>query len=404
MAITIPGAIYSRDFRLYLSGQIISLTGTWMQSVAQNWLVWSITGSSFYLGLIGGASSLPMLLFTLIGGILADRFPKRRLLILTQSLSIIPALILAIFIDLKIITVLHIAILAFVLGTINAFDVPVRQSFLVEMVGKESLTGAIALNSAIFNGARLIGPMIAGLILSIFSISTCFYINAMSYIPVVIALLMMKTEGLPSGKGDSVRGGLREAIGFVLSDRVVLYLLLLIMLFSLVAIPYIILLPAIAEGVFQGGPRLYGLMMGIIGGGSLTGALFIAFRGEGRGKINLIALFTTLFSILLFLLSTSGMVSLSLIFLFFTGFCVISFLATANSLIQHRTPDHLRGRVMSLYTLVFLGMTPPGNLIAGSLASVLGPMTALKVISIVTLGGTLIFRVLTRPYGIIERP
>lgn len=404
MAITIPGAIYSRDFRLYLSGQIISLTGTWMQSVAQNWLVWSITGSSFYLGLIGGASSLPMLLFTLIGGILADRFPKRRLLILTQSLSIIPALILAIFIDLKIITVLHIAILAFVLGTINALDVPVRQSFLVEMVGKESLTGAIALNSAIFNGARLIGPMIAGLILSIFSISTCFYINAMSYIPVVIALLMMKTEGLPSGKNNSVRGGLREAIGFVLSDRVVLYLLLLIMLFSLVAIPYIILLPAIAEGVFQGGPRLYGLMMGIIGGGSLTGALFIAFRGEGRGKINLIALFTTLFSILLFLLSTSGMVSLSLIFLFFTGFCVISFLATANSLIQHRTPDHLRGRVMSLYTLVFLGMSPPGNLIAGSLASVLGPMTALKVISIVTLGGTLIFRVLTRPYGIIERP
>lgn len=380
----IPEALTIRDFRLYMTGQLISLTGTWMQSVAQNWLVWSLTGSSLYLGIINSASSLPMLLFTLLGGIVADRFPKKRLLILTQTLSIIPALMLGVFIDLKIITVLHIGVFAFILGTINAFDVPARQSFLVEMVGRKSLTGAIALNSAIFNGARLIGPVIAGLILSIFSISTCFYINAISYIPVVIALSMIRIEGPPRKGGFSIFNDLKEAISFVISDKTVLQILLLVLCFSLLGIPYVILLPVITTEIFHSTAGLYGLMMGAVGAGSLLGALTIALRQEIKNKKAYIGLFTVIFSVALFLFSLSREVFLSMVLLFTTGFSVISFLATANSLIQHRTPDYLRGRVMSLYTLVFLGMAPLGNMIVGFIATYAGSVNALNILAVTT--------------------
>lgn len=387
----LPPAINSRDFRLYMAGQIVSLTGTWMQSVAQNWLVWSLSGSSFYLGLVSAASSLPMLLFTLPGGILADKYFKRRILIATQGLSIVPALLLGIFIDVKIITLLHVAIFAFMLGTINAFDVPARQSFLIEMVGKESLTGAIALNSAIFNGARLIGPVIAGLILSLFNISTCFYINAISYIPVIVALSLMKTEESPQKRSFSLLRDLGEVTGFIFSERLILRVLLLIMVFSLFGIPYIILLPVISTEVFHSSAGLYGIMMGAAGAGSLSAALFIALRQEIKNKKAYIGLFSTLFSIFLCLLSFSKEIYLTLILLFLTGFSVISFLATANSLIQHRTPDSLRGRVMSIYTLLFLGMAPAGNVAVGFLASSYGTMNALRILSVITIIAGLIF-------------
>lgn len=387
----LPPAINSRDFRLYMAGQIVSLTGTWMQSVAQNWLVWSLSGSSFYLGLVSAASSLPMLLFTLPGGILADKYFKRKILIATQSLSIIPALLLGIFIDIKIITLLHIAIFAFVLGTINAFDVPARQSFLIEMVGKESLTGAIALNSAVFNGSRLIGPVIAGLIISLFNISTCFYINAISYIPVIVALSLIKTEGLPQKRSFGVLKDIGEVTSFIFSERLILRVLFLIMVFSLFGLPYIILLPVISTEVFHSSAGLYGLMMGAAGAGSLSAALFIAFREEISNKKAYIGLFAILFSIFLCLLSFSKEISLTLMLLFLTGFSVISFLATANSLIQHRTPDSLRGRVMSIYTLLFLGMAPAGNVAVGFLASFYGTMNALRILSLLTIIAGLIF-------------
>lgn len=394
----LPPAINSRDFRLYMAGQIVSLTGTWMQSVAQNWLVWSITGSSFYLGIVAGASSLPMLLFTIPGGIVADRFKKRKILMITQILSIIPALLLGIFVDLKIITVFHIAFFAFMLGSVNAFDVPARQSFLIEMVGRESLTSAIALNSAIFNGARLIGPVIAGIILSLFSISTCFYINAISYIPIILALSMMKTED-EAQKSDRPKGSelknlasyLKDVLGFIKSDSPVFHVLLLIMLLSLFGIPYIILLPVIATETFNSSAGLYGIMMGAQGAGSLFAALSIALRQEINNKKAYIAFFTMLFSVVLFFFSLSGEPFLSLLLLFLAGFSIISLLATANSLIQHRTPDSLRGRVMSIYTLLFLGMAPAGNVAVGFLASFYGTMNALRILSLLTIIAGLIF-------------
>lgn len=402
MGFKIPSAINSRDFRLYIAGQIISLTGTWMQSVAQNWLVWSITGSSFYLGVVNGASSLPMLLFTIFGGIVADRFAKRRILIFTQTLSAIPALMLGLFVDLDIITIWYIVVSAFFLGTINAFDVPVRQSFLIDMVGRESLTGAIALNSAVFNGARLIGPVVAGLILSLFSISTCFYINALSYLAVVVALFMLRTEGFTSQRDLTIIRGLMDAIRFVISNKRVFYLLLLVMIFSVVAVPYAILLPAITEQVFRGEAGLYGFLMGAVGGGSFTAALFMAFRSEVADKRRFVEGSTVVFSVFLFLFSLSRDIYFSLVLLFGIGFSMISFFATANSVIQHSTPDYLRGRVMSLYTLVFLGMAPIGNFTVGVLASLTDALTALKMISFITIGAGMLLHGLFKKYDSIE--
>ncbi|MCX7792822.1 MAG: MFS transporter [Thermodesulfovibrionales bacterium] len=400
----LPPAVNSRDFRLYMAGQMVSLTGTWMQSVAQNWLVWSLTNSSIYLGIVAGASSLPMLLFTIPGGIIADRFSKRKILMATQILSIIPALLLGIFIDLRIITVFHIAIFAFLLGSINALDVPTRQSFLIEMVGRESLTSAIALNSAIFNGARLIGPVIAGVIISFFSISTCFYLNAISYIPIILALNMMKSEQRNDSselwhrkkEGRTLLPEIKEAMDFLRSDPTVFHTLLLVMAFSLFGIPYIILLPVIATEVFSSSAGIYGIMMGAQGAGSLAAALSIALRQEVSNKRMHIGFFTVIFSIVLFFFALSKELFLSLLLLFLAGFCIISLLATANSLIQHRTPDNLRGRIMSIYTLVFLGMAPAGNLLVGSLASVAGAATGLKILSLLTMVGGLVFTVTER--------
>ncbi len=388
----LPSAFRSKDFRLYLSGQIISLSGTWMHSVAQNWLVYTLTGSSFYLGMVGGISSLPLLLFSMFGGYIADRFPKRSLLIITQCLSIIPAFITGLLVDLRLITITYIMILAFFLGIINSFDVPTRQSFLVEMVGKESLTSAIALNSAVFNLARLIGPVMAGLIISYMSLPLCFYINAISYIPLIFVLYNIKAEGRPGMGRMSILRGMKEIFLFLKDNKIIFYTLMLIMYFSLIGIPYIILLPIIAEEVFHRGSYGYGIFMGSIGAGSLLAAILVAMR-EFQDKKRYIKFSTVLFSISVFILSVSKSFILSIMALFIAGFGIISFLATSNSLIQHMVSDGLRGRVMSLYTIVFLGMTPIGNLLIGTLASGIGTINTLRLISMLVLVSVFIYHI-----------
>ncbi len=388
----LPSAFRSKDFRLYLSGQIISLSGTWMHSVAQNWLVYSITGSSFYLGMVAGISSLPLLLFSMFGGYIADRFPKRLLLIITQCLSIIPAFITGLLVDMRLITITYIMIIAFFLGIINSFDVPTRQSFLIEMVGKESLTSAIALNSAVFNLARLIGPVMAGLIISYMSLPLCFYINAISYIPLIFVLYNIKAEGRHDRERMSILGGMKKIFLFLRDNRIILYTLILIMYFSLIGIPYIILLPIIAEEVFHRGSYGYGIFMGSIGAGSLFAAIVVAMR-DFHDKKRYIKFSMVLFSISIFIFSISKSFILSIIALFIAGFGIISFLATSNSLIQHVVSDELRGRVMSLYTIVFLGMAPIGNLLIGSLASWIGALNTLRLIFILVSISILIYHI-----------
>lgn len=364
-----------------------------MQSTAQGWLVYSLTKSPFYLGLVATAASLPVLFFTLIGGVVADRLMKRKLLVITQTLSMLPALALAILIDLKLVTVWQIMVFATLLGTVNAFDVPARQSFLVEMVEKGRLLNAIALNSAAFNGARIIGPFFAGITIASIGVAACFYVNAVSFIAAIIALLMIKTRSdavkrLSLKKQSRGGGGSRlsilmqellEGLSFVKGEESVFRILLLVAMFSLIGIPYVTLLPVFAEDILDVGPRGLGILAGASGIGALTAALLIAFKGEIEKKGHLMSVAGLAFGAALLFFSLSKSYLASAIALVCAGWGMVSFLAVANSFIQLRTPDVLRGRVMSVYAFVFLGIAPIGNVLMGSLAHAVGTGRAVSI-------------------------
>jgi MFS family permease len=365
-------ALSFRDFRLFWFGQLISLSGTWMQSVAQGWLVYSLTKSPFYLGMVAAANALPILLFTLIGGVIADRFPKRNLLLITQGLSVIPALLLGTLTGLGIATVWHVALLAFFLGSINAIDIPTRQSFLAEMVGKGHIVNAIALNSAAFNGARIIGPMIAGLTISYLGIPACFFLNAVSFLAVIAALAKMRIKGEIKIGSKGILTELMEGIAFLKQNREIIHVILLITVFSLVGLPYISLLPVFAAEVFHRGAKGLGFLVSASGMGALTAALLIAARGDIKNKTRFMSFASLCFSIALFIFSFSNIFAVSLVTIMFGGWGMVSYLAAANSYIQVSVPDELRGRVMSVYSFVFLGTVPIGNAIMGVVADSVG--------------------------------
>ena len=384
-------ALYVRDFRLFWLGQIISLSGTWMHSVAQSWLVYSLTKSPLYLGIVASLSSLPILLFTLFGGMVADRYPKRNILMITQIMSIIPALTVAILADKSIITVWHVGIIATFLGTVNAFDVPARQAFLAEVVVKADITNAIALNSAAFNGARIIGPVIAGFIISSIGIPACFYINAVSFIPVIFALSKIKAKGAIKAYQSNIWKDIADGWRFIVKEKPVLYMMALIAVFSLFGIPYITLLPVLAGEILNVGARGLSFLVASAGAGSFIAAMMIAFKGEVGRKDIYITLSGLVFSLAILGISFSRNFYLSVLFIFFAGWGIVSFLATSNSFIQHAVPDSLRGRVMSLYTLVFLGFAPVGNSIIGITAHSLGTIASLKIFAILCIVGSIIF-------------
>ncbi|MDH4232028.1 MAG: MFS transporter [Nitrospirota bacterium] len=384
-------ALSFRDFRLFWFGQIISLSGTWMQSVAQGWLVYSLTKSPFYLGMVAAANSLPILLFTLMGGVLADRFPKRNLLLITQGLSIIPALILGILTSLGIVTVWHVALLAFFLGTINAIDIPTRQSFLAEMVGKGHIVNAIALNSAAFNGARIIGPMIAGLAIAYLGIPACFFLNAVSFGAVLAALARIQTKGEIRIGTKGVLSEFMEGIAFLRRNRELIHVILLITVFSLIGLPYISLLPVFAAEVFHRGAKGLGFLMSASGIGALTAALAIAARGDIKNKTRFMSIAGLCFSAALFIFSLTGIFWISLIAIALGGWGLVSYLAVANSYLQTTVPDELRGRVMSVYSFVFLGTVPIGNAIMGVVADAAGTSHAVTGAGILCIIGSGIF-------------
>lgn len=384
-------ALYVRDFRLFWLGQIISLSGTWMHSVAQSWLVYSLTKSPLYLGIIASLSSLPILLFTLFGGMVADRYPKRNILIITQIMSIIPALTVAILADKNIITVWHVGIIATFLGTVNAFDVPARQAFLAEVVVKADITNAIALNSAAFNGARIVGPVIAGFIISSIGIPACFYINAVSFIPVIFALSKIKAKGVVKAYQSNIWKDIADGWRFIIIEKPVLYMMALIAVFSLFGIPYITLLPVLAGEILNVGAKGLSFLVASAGAGSFIAAMMIAFKGEIRRKDIYIPLSAFVFSLAILSIPFSRSLYLSMLFMFFAGWGIVSFLATSNSFIQHAVPDSLRGRVMSLYTLVFLGFAPVGNSIIGLAAHSFGTITSLKIFAMFCIVGSIIF-------------
>jgi MFS family permease len=386
-------ALHYRDFRLFWFGQLISLSGTWMQSVAQGWLVYSLTKSPFYLGLVAAAGSLPILLFTLAGGIVADRFRKRNLLLMTQALSIIPALVLGILTDINLIAVWHVALMATLLGTVNAFDIPARQSFFIELVGRDNLMNAIALNSAAFNGARMIGPVIAGMTIAYIGLPSCFYLNALSFIAVIIALSKINIRGEIKESSNGFIRDFTEGIQFMKSKPEIYRIILLIAVFSLIGIPYITFLPVFAVEVFRTGPKGLGFLVSAAGTGALTAALSLAFKGDIKEKNRFMSISALCFSFSLFAFSLSKNFYLSIVILIFIGWGIVSFLATVNSFIQLSVPDNLRGRAMSVYALVFLGTAPLGNSLLGVLANSFGTTRAVSISAIFCIIASIIFSV-----------
>jgi len=380
-----------RDFRLFWFGQVISLSGSWMQTVAQGWLVYSLTKSPLHLGMVAAANALPILLFSLFGGLIADRYPKRNLLLITQALSIIPAVLLGFLAGRGTVTVWHVAALAAFLGTINALDIPVRQSFLAEMVGKAHIANAIALNSAAFHGARIIGPVIAGIAIAYLGIPACFYLNALSFVAVIIALYRIDTRGDIRGKSEGMLRDFNKGIVFIRGNQEITNVFLLIAVFSVMGLPYISLLPIFAAEVFHAGPKGLGFLVGASGIGALTAALLIAARRDIPNKPRFMSFAALTFAAALFLFSLSNIFWLSLLMIMAAGWGMMSYLALANIYIQITVPDELRGRVMSIYSLVFLGTVPIGNAIMGFAADYLGTPSAVTVSGLLCLIAAALF-------------
>jgi MFS family permease len=385
-------ALRHRNFQLFFSGQLISLIGTWMQTIAQSWLVYRLTGSPLLLGTAGFASQFPVFLVAPLGGIAADRFNRQRLVIATQISSMILAAILAVLTLTGVVEVWHIFVLAALLGVVNAFDIPARQSFLVDMVGKEDLMNAIALNSSMFNGARILGPAISGILVARIGEGWCFFANSVSYIAVITGLLLMRVERpsrlAPSGPAVA---RLIEGFQFARNTAPIRALLLLLGLVSLVAMPYSVLMPLFADRVLQGGARGLGILMGATGVGALLGALTLATRSGVRGLGRWVAFSCGGFGISLVLFSLSRNFWLSAMLLLPVGFCMMLQMSSSNTLIQAMVPDELRGRVMALYTMMFMGMAPFGSLFAGALAHRLGAPLTVSIGAVACIGAATLF-------------
>jgi MFS family permease len=366
-------ALNHRDFRLFISGQLISLIGTWMQSVAQSWLVLELTNSPFKLGLIGTLQFGPMLGFSFLAGAIADRLPKRRVIIATQTALMLQAFALALLARSGHVQFWHVAVLAVCYGLANTLDMPTRQSFIVEMVGKDDLASAIALNSAMFNGARMIGPAVAGLLVDRFGVAPAFGLNGLSFVAVILALAAMRTEGLPREReGTTVRQDIAAGVRYAVGTPLVALILSLLLVVSLFVINHNVLVPLLARNVLHEGAHGFGLLMAALGIGAVVGALALAMLGQSRPPLPLVIIAAALASALTLGLAVIRHFPSAVVLLALTGLSQIVFMASCNTTLQMVVPDRLRGRIMGLYAFVFVGVTPIGSFFVGSVAEWLG--------------------------------
>lgn len=384
-------ALRHRNFRLYWTGQLVSLIGTWMQTVAQAWLMHRLTSSALMLGLLGFMQFLPVLLFSLWAGVIVDSVDKRKLLLITQSAFLVQATLLATAVSTHMVQPWMVLALAFVFGCINALDLPVRQSFVVDMAGKEDLSNAIALNSAAFNTARVVGPAVAGILLISVGEAGCFWINAISYIAVIASVWRMDLVPRPSIQFDVKQAveAMSEGIRHARSVPALRNLLTLLGLTAGLGFQYMILLPVYVRDILKADARAYGLLVSAFGLGSLISAAWMT-RSQDRWALRrniFIGLFTAAIGMGTFAWSRALPLSLAMGFL--AGFGLILYVATTNILIQMSTEDRYRGRVMSLYTLMFVGTAPIGSLVSGSIAQRFGAPIATSLSATVLLGGAL---------------
>jgi MFS family permease len=384
-------ALRHRNFQLFFSGQLISLTGTWMQNIAQAWLVYRITGSSFELGSVGFASQIPVFLFAPLGGIIADRRDRQRVVIATQFASMILALILSVLTLTNTVRVPHIFVLATLLGVVNAFDIPARQAFLVEMVGREDLMNAIALNSSMFNGARIVGPAIAGILVASIGEGWCFFGNAVSYIAAIVGLLLIRVQERRKPPEGSHWQHISEGFQFARRATAVRAVLLLLGVVSLVGMPYSVLMPIFADKILHGGARGLGILMGSTGVGALLAALALAAKTGLKGLSRWIAFAAGGFGVFLALFSLSRQFWLSTALLIPVGFCMMLETSSSNTLLQAMVPDELRGRVLSIYSMMFMGMAPFGAFLGGALADRIGAPVTVMIGGVACVGAALLF-------------
>ncbi|MFA5310716.1 MAG: MFS transporter [Candidatus Omnitrophota bacterium] len=367
-----------RNFRVYWLGMLVSLIGTWIQQVAQSWLVFELTSSAFLLGVVGFLNSIPVLILCLFGGVLADRLNKRSILIATQIAFMVLAFILAVLTQLKIITPFQIMTVAILNGVVMAFDAPARQSIVVELVGKKHLFNAIALNSVAFNSSRIIGPALAGILVATIGMSGCFYINGISFLAVIIALFsvrIVKTQNKFSN-GNTFED-LKDGFIFIKNNRLILALISMVAVVSLFGVAHVILMPIFANDVLNVGIKGLGVLMSSAGLGALIGSLILARLGDFKYKGRLLLSSAMVFSVSLIIFSLSKTYLLSIFALILIGLSSVTAVALVNTLLQVKVEDRFRGRVMSVFMLIFAGMMPFGNLIAGSLAQAAGVSFAL---------------------------
>jgi MFS family permease len=371
------GALRHRDFRLFWAGQLVSQIGTWMQSVGQAWLVLELTGSPFQLGLVTALQFTPILLLSPVGGALSDRFGKRRILFSTQATMMAQALVLAILVGSGHVRYWHVAVLAAIYGLERAVDIPARQAYITDLVGRPDLPNAVALNSLVMNGARIVGPAVAGLLIARFGVAVAFLLNAISFTAVLAALAAIGTTGCPHPAGRlGIREGLLGAATYATRTPPVAFSLALMVVVSLLVLNFNVVVPLIARTVLNEGPRGFGLLMSALGAGAVAGALGLALVRRGRPPFWQLAGSAAALCGGTIMLALVGHFGAAAVLLAGLGCCQIVFTTGCNTTLQLATPDALRGRVMGLYAMTFAGMTPFGSLLVGTIAEHLGVRVA----------------------------
>ncbi len=386
-------ALKYRNFRLFFTGQGISMVGTWMQAVASGWLAYRLTNSPLMLGIVGFSSQVPIFLLGPLGGFIADTGNKRRILIVTQAISMAQALVLAVLTLTGRIEVWHIIALGAVLGCVNSFDMPVRQSFLVDMVeGKEVLGNAISLNSLQFNVARLVGPSIAGILIAVWGEGVCFLVNGLSFMAVIWSLAAMRVALKKAGaKNYNIIEGIHEGFDYVSRSVPIRHILLLLSMVSITGASYVVLMPVFARDIIGGGPETLGFLLSAAGIGALGATVYLASRRTVKGLVRMIALSSSIFAISLAAFSFSKSLAVSMAILVIAGFGVMAHMAASNIILQTIADDDKRGRVMSFYTMAFIGTAPIGSLLSGIVASRIGASNTIVICAVLCLAASVVF-------------
>jgi MFS family permease len=380
-------ALTHKNFRLYWIGQCVSLIGTWAQSIGQTWLVLSLTGSPLLLGILGAIQFLPITIFSLFAGVIIDRYPKKKIILITQFTSMILAFTLSALVFTHTVSYEYILILALILGFSNTIDMPTRQAFTIELAGKKDLMNAIALNSATFNLARIIGPAIGALLLASFGAGWCFLLNGFSFMAVIVSLLKVKVTPYVRKKvsDNNMLKEIKDGLKYIVREPALLQTILMVLIVGIFVFNFNILIPVFTKNILHQGEKVYGLLMSALGVGSLVGALMVSVKSKSGPKMKILLRSSIMISITFILISFTKTYYYTAILLVITGIFNIWFSTTANSTLQITTKDEYRGRVMSVYSLVFAGASPIGNMFAGLTTNMFGANTSFLLSGVLTL-------------------